>query len=214
MNGFLRGEGRYVADVQLPLALEAMVVRSPHAHARIGKIDAAPALASAGVVAVITSNDLPPDFPPIPCRIPAHGDVTPFLQPLLARDVARYVGEPVAVVVAATRALAEDAAELLDINWQPIEQISSTERALRRDAATIHSAGNIATEWTIDLGDVDQAFATAAAIVEHTFTTQRQTGLPLETRGLLASYDVSRRQLEIQGPQRSRIQTDACCQQC
>ena len=197
---FLRGEGRYVADLQLPFALEAMVVRSPHAHARIGRIDSAPALASAGVVAVITAHDLPPDLPPIPCRIPAHGDVTPFLQPLLARDVARYVGEPVAVVVAATRALAEDAAELLDINWQPIEQISSAERALSRDAATIHSAGNIATEWTIDLGDVDQAFATAAAIVEHTFTTQRQTGLPLETRGLLASYDVSRRQLEIHGP--------------
>ena len=197
---FLRGEGRYVADLQLPLALEAVVVRSPHAHARIQNIDLGPALASPGIVAVVTAKDLPSDLPPIPCRIPAHGDVTPFLQPPLANQVARYVGEPVAVVVATTRALAEDVAELIEIDWQPLEQVPNVDRALSPNAAAIHAAGNVASAWSIELGDVDQAFASAAATVEHKFTTQRQTGLPLETRGLVATYDASRRQLEVHGP--------------
>ena len=196
---FLRGEGHYVADLQLAGALEAVVVRSPHAHAKIEAIHIVAAAGSTGVAAVITSKDLPPNLPPIPCRIPSHGDVTPFLQPLMAKDVVRYVGEPVAVVVAATRALAEDAAELLEIDWEPLDPVSSANHALRPDATAIHAAGNVATAWTIDLGNVEEAFASAAVTVEHRFTTPRQTGLPLETRGLLASYDVSRNQLEVHG---------------
>ena len=197
---FLRGEGHYVADLQLAGALEAVVVRSPHAHAKIEAIHIVAAAGSTGVAAVITSKDLPPNLPPIPCRIPSHGDVTPFLQPLMAKDVVRYVGEPVAVVVAATRALAEDAAELLEIDWEPLDPVSSANHALRPDATAIYAAGNVATAWTIDLGNVEEAFASAAVTVEHRFTTPRQTGLPLETRGLLASYNVSRNQLEVHGP--------------
>ena len=197
---FLRGEGRYVADLQLPLALEAVVVRSPHAHARIQNIDSRSALDFPGCVTVVTAKDLPSDIQPIPCRIPAHGDVTPFLQFPLAKEITRYVGEPVAAVVAATRALAEDAAELIEIDWQPLEQVSNVDAALSPDAAAIHRAGNVATAWSIELGDFDQAFASAAATVEHKFTTSRQTGLPLETRGLLAVYDAPRRQLEVHGP--------------
>jgi len=197
---FLRGEGRYVADLQLPLSVEALIVRSPHAHARIRNIEVRPALDFPGCVAVVTGKDLPSDMPTIPCRIPAHGDVTPFLQLPLAKDITRYVGEPVAVVVATTRALAEDAAELVEIDWQPLEEVSNVETALTANAPAIHVAGNLATAWSINLGNVDEAFAAAAAIVEHKFTTSRQTGLPLETRGLLATYDAARRQLDVHGP--------------
>lgn len=196
---FLRGEGRYVADRQLPFAAEAMVVRSPHAHARVAKIDVKHAL-RAGALAVVTAEDLPATIKPIPCRIQSHGDVTPFLQPVLARDVVRYVGEPIAVVVAATRALAEDLAELVEIEWEPLPAITSVHEAVRSDTTLIHARGNVATAWSFDIGDVDGAFQAAKAKVTHKFKTSRQTGLPLETRGLLASYDVGRRHLEVFGP--------------
>src|SRR5947199_8051759 len=97
---FLRGDARYVADLHIPFAVEAHVVRSPHAHARILKIDKTAALSGGGVYAIVTAADLPGELLPIPCRIPTHGDMTPFLQPVLAREIVRYAGEPVAVVVA------------------------------------------------------------------------------------------------------------------
>ena len=112
---FLRGEGRYVADLQLAGALEAVVVRSPHAHAK-DRCNSHRGSCRVNRCCGCDYVERPatPNLPPIPCRIPSHGDVTPFLQPLMAKDVVRYVGEPVAMVVAATRALAEDAAELLE----------------------------------------------------------------------------------------------------
>jgi|SRR5665213_55346 len=197
---FLRGEGCYVADRQLPFMAEAMIVRSPHAHAHIVKIDLTKALAMPGVLAAVAARDLPASVKPIPCRIPTHGDVTPFLQPILAHDVVRYVGEPVAVVVAATRALAEDAAELVDIEWDTLPQITTVQDAARADTVRIHERGNVATAWSIDIGDVDVAFEAASVKITHKFKTGRQTGLPLETRGILASYDSGRRYLEVFGP--------------
>ena len=121
---FLRGEGRYVADIALPFMREAYVVRSPHAHARIVAIDASAARAMPDVDAVITADDLPPGLAPIPCRIPTHGDMTPFLQHVLARRVVRYVGEPIAVIVAASRALAEDAAERIAMEFDPLPAVA------------------------------------------------------------------------------------------
>ena len=197
---FLRGEGRYVADLTLPFMAEALIVRSPHPHARIVSIDARSALARADVLAVVTAADLPPDLPPIPCRIPTHGDMAPFLQHVLARDIVRYVGEPIAVVVASSRAAAEDAAEDIAIDWDRLPVVASFAAALKPDAPKIHAAGNIASRWGYDLGNVDQALASAAAIVRETFAIQRHSAMPLETRGLLASYDRARRLLEVHGP--------------
>jgi aerobic carbon-monoxide dehydrogenase large subunit len=196
---FLRGEGRYVADLRIPFMAEALVVRSPHAHARISKIDTQAALA-AGACAVVTAADLPPELPPIPCRIPTHGDMTPFLQPVLASKVARYVGEPVAVVVASSRAAAEDAAERITIDWEPLPVVADAAAALRSDGPRIHAAGNIASHWTFDLGNVDGALASSAARVNETFSIQRHSAMPLETRGLLANCDRSRGLLEVFGP--------------
>jgi CO/xanthine dehydrogenase Mo-binding subunit len=192
---FLRGEGLYVADLRVPFALEAFVLRSPHPHARIRGIDITQALAGLGVEAVVTAVDLPPDVPPIPCRIPTHGPMEPFLQPVLARDIVRYVGEPVAVIVAASRALAEDAAELIVVEWEPLPAVTDT-----TSATLVHAAGNIASQWSFDLGHVDEAVAQSAFTVTEAFAVQRHTAMPLETRGLLANYDRARRMLEVHGP--------------
>jgi carbon-monoxide dehydrogenase large subunit len=196
---FLRGEGRYVADIRLPFAVEAHVVRSPHAHARLRAIDTRSALVYSGVEAVITGNDLPTDLLPIPCRIPTHGDLEPFLQYPLARGIVRYVGDPVAVIVARDRATAEDAADRLAVEYEPLPAVASAEAARAPGAPQLFPAGNVAAEWGFDIGKVDAALATAAAVVRETFTVQRHTGVPLETRGLLAAYDGGRRLLEVHG---------------
>ena len=96
---------------------------------------------------VVTAADLPPDLPSIPCRIPCHGDMTPFLQHVLARDVVRYIGEPVAVVVAASRANAEDAAEQILIEWDPLAAVDDA--ASVTDAPKIHRAGNVASQLVV-----------------------------------------------------------------
>jgi carbon-monoxide dehydrogenase large subunit/6-hydroxypseudooxynicotine dehydrogenase subunit gamma len=197
---FLRGEGRFVADLKLPFMLEACILRSPQAHARIGAIDTAAALSLDGVVSIVTAADLPRGLPPIPCRIPTHGDLQPFLQPVLAEGTVRYVGEPVAVIVAESRALAEDAAERVAIDWQPLPPVADAESAQRPGAPAIHAAGNVAARWGFDIGDVDRALAGAAAVERDSFTIQRHTAMPLETRGLLASYDAARGLLEVLGP--------------
>jgi carbon-monoxide dehydrogenase large subunit len=197
---FLRGEGRYVADIALPFMREAYVVRSPHAHARIVAIDTSAARAMPEVDAVITADDLPPGLMPIPCRIPTHGDMTPFLQHVLARGVVRYVGEPVAVIVAASRALAEDAAERIVMEFDPLPAVASAAAGIEADAPKIHAAGNVASRWGFDLGAVDAAFAEAEIVVSERFSVQRHTAMPLETRGLLAAYDKARNLLEMFGP--------------
>ena len=197
---FLRGEGRYVADIVLPFMREAVLLRSPHAHARIVSIDAAQALAMPGVDSVVTAQDLPAGLTPIPCRIPTHGDMAPYLQHVLAREKVRYVGEPIAVVVAECRALAEDAAERVTIEFEPLAVVANAASAVAPGAPALFSPGNVASRWGFDLGDVDQALATAAVTVSERFSIQRHTGMPLETRGLVASYDKARSLLEVFGP--------------
>jgi CO/xanthine dehydrogenase Mo-binding subunit len=197
---FLRGEGRYVADLKISFAAEAYVLRSPHPHAHIGAIKTDAALKHPGVVAIVTAADLPENLPAIPCRIPCHADMAPFLQHVLARDIVRYVGEPVAVIVAENRAIAEDAAELVEIDWQPLLVVADAQAALAGDAIKLHAASNIASQWGFDLGDIEAALKSAAVVVRETFSVQRHSAMPLETRGLLAQFDRSRRVLEVFGP--------------
>ena len=197
---FLRGEGRFVADLRVPFMVEAYILRSPHPHARMAVRSAAAARDLAGVEAVYTDADLPENLPPIPCRIPTHGDLQPYLQHVLAKGVGRYVGEPVAVIVATSRAIAEDAAELVEIDWEPLEPVASAEAGLDPSVASIHPPGNRAGRWGFDLGDVPGALEAAAAIVHGTFSIQRHTAMPLETRGLLAVYDHGRHVLDVHGP--------------
>jgi carbon-monoxide dehydrogenase large subunit/6-hydroxypseudooxynicotine dehydrogenase subunit gamma len=114
--------------------------------------------------------------------------------------VARYVGEPVAVVVASSRAVAEDGAERIAIDWQPLPAVADAIAGLMPDAPAVHDAGNVASRWGFDLGNVETALSEAAVTVRQTFAIQRHTAMPLETRGLLAVYDGARRMLEVHGP--------------
>jgi carbon-monoxide dehydrogenase large subunit len=197
---FLRGEGRFTADYTLPYMLEAHVFRSPYGHAKIEAINLEAALALPGVHAIFTHADLPEGLPPIQCRIPTHGDLSPYLQHPLASDRVRYVGEPIAVIVADTRALAEDAAELIEIDFDALSAVTDPVRAIEPDAELIHACGNLAGRWGFDLGDVATALREAAFTASDTFSIQRHSAMPMETRGLLATFDAGRNLLDIYGP--------------
>src|SRR3954468_544122 len=144
----LTGRGQFVDDMNLPGALQAMFVRSPHAHARFRKIDSAAARAMPGVHAVFTADDMPPRIATgqIPMLVPNPAIKTPRTQVALARDEVCYVGQTVAVVVADSRHLAEDAATAVAIDWEPLPAVSDARDAVKPGAARVHSdlAANIA----------------------------------------------------------------------
>jgi CO/xanthine dehydrogenase Mo-binding subunit len=183
----LRGNGCFIGDFKRPGMVHALVVRSQLAHARVRAIDRAAALAAPGVVDVITADEVPASVR-IPMRQFRDEQAQLFLQPPLARDVVRYSGEPVAVIVAQSRYLAEDAAQLLQIEYEPLETILDGEDSLAAGAPLLHphAETNIAGEVVIDLGAVDECFEQADLVVEEVFRTQRHAAVPLETRGLLA----------------------------
>ena len=199
----LRGEGIYVDDVHLPGILHATVVRSPHAHARLREIDAAAAREAPGVAAVFTAGDLMDALRPIPIRLVPDDRLLRYLQHPLAVDRVRYVGEPVALVVARSRAAAEDAAERVEVGFEPLPAAigaGSPPPAALFD----HTPDNVASLIEEGFGDPDAAFARAHRIVRLTFRTGRHTAVPMETRGLVAAPDRGaahgRGRLTIWGP--------------
>src|SRR5215470_8169099 len=181
------GAGRFVADVRVPGLLEAVIVRARHAHARLVRIDARRALALPGVRAVLTAADVPAKAV-IPNRVPGPDGTARYLQPAIARDVVRYVGEPIAVVVADDRYVAEDARELVDVEYEPLPVCASVEAALAPGATRLFpdtDSNNVAV-IRMRVGDADRAIGGASLVVRERFTYPRQTGAPLETRGLVA----------------------------
>jgi len=196
---FLRGEGRFVDDVTLPGLLHAVFLRSPHAHARIVRIDVAAAAASPGVVRVLTFKDLERWMTPLPL----FGAVPPGLaavvkfeirqapQWALCRERARYVGEIVAMVVADSAERAEDAVDLIEVEWDRLPPVVDMTRAAEPGATLIHPewGSNVGIGFTHSIGDADRAFAQADAIVAETFNIQRYVGMPLEGRGVVAAWD-------------------------
>jgi carbon-monoxide dehydrogenase large subunit/6-hydroxypseudooxynicotine dehydrogenase subunit gamma len=180
------------------------VVRSSLAHGRIVAIDRREARAHPGVQAVWTYDDVR-DVPPIDFRDPAGEALRPYRQPLLVRDRLRYIGEPVAVVFATDAYLAEDAADLVEIEADELPPL------LDASAAPGSFAPGQSTEPTIlraDYGDIDGAFTAAHAVVALDLTIGRHSGVPLETRGALGRYDAARDVLELYGatkvPHRNR----------
>jgi len=187
-EGFLTGSGRFVGDVRLPGMAEAAVLRSPHAHARIVGIDTRVALAMPGVLAVLTAADIP-EAAVIPNRVPAPDGTATFLQPAMARGVARYAGEPVALVVAESRYLAEDALERIAVEYAPLPAVTSAEAALAAGAPRLFSssASNNVALIQMRVGDADGGLRGAALVVRERFHHARQTAAAVETRGLMAA---------------------------
>jgi aerobic carbon-monoxide dehydrogenase large subunit len=186
----LCGKGSYVDDISLPGVLHAALVRSPYGHARIKGIDLAAVKAAPGVVDAFTLTDGWAEPPTIPVLVGVPS-LLPCSQYPLARDKVRYVGEPVAVVVAIDRAHAEEAAELANIEYEPLPVIADCNSAQTAGAQLLHDTvpANIAARWTHEIGNVARAFASADRVVRGRFRMQRYTGVPMETRGVLATTD-------------------------
>src|SRR5213594_1734712 len=181
------GAGRFVADVRVPGMLEAAVLRSRHAHARLGRIDASRALALPGVRAVLTANDVP-DKAVIPHRVAAPDGTARYLQPAIARGVVRYAGEPIALVMAEDRYVAVDALALIDVAYEPLPVCATVEAALTPGAPRLFAntdSNNVAV-IRMRVGDADSAIGEAPLVIRERFTYPRQTACALETRGLVA----------------------------
>ena len=183
----LCGKGSYVDDISLPGILHAALVRSPHGHARIKRIDLAAVKAAPGVVDAFTLTDGWEEPPIIPVLVGVPS-LLPCYQYPLARDKVRYVGEPVAIVVAIDRAHADEAAELAKVEYEPLPVIADCDAARTASAQLLHDTvpGNIAARWTDEIGNVARAFASADRVVHECFRMQRYTGVPMETPGVLA----------------------------
>ncbi|MBI3326455.1 MAG: xanthine dehydrogenase family protein molybdopterin-binding subunit [Nitrospinae bacterium] len=198
---FLTGKATFVDDVKVPGMLHAAILRSPHAHARIRSIETAKALGIPGVIAVLTFQDIAPLAKPIPIRLYPMPGLERYLQYPLARDTVRYVGEPVAVAVAESRYLAEDALDAIEVTYELLPAVVDVREALRDEVLVQEENGtNLAAHYTISLGDVEEAFRLAEYTRREEFRVHRHTGNPLETRGLVASYDSSRDELIVWGP--------------
>lgn len=189
----LRGDGRYVADLKLHGMLHAAVLRSPFASARIKSIDAEAARSHPPVAAVVTAADLPPFSLP---SFTAPPDGPPCFQPVLAGEVVRYVGEPVAIVVAETRHDAEDALAMIDVDYEPLPSVISPEQAIEPVAPVLHGETNVAAEIRFAQGDPG-AVDNAPHRLRRSFRLQRHAGVPLETRGIAAQWDASRQRLTV-----------------
>jgi aerobic carbon-monoxide dehydrogenase large subunit len=176
---FLTGRARYLADLEEDGAVHAAFVRSPHAHARVVHVDTAAAAQAAGVIGVLTGADLE-EVRPLPAGSIQDGVVADAGHPVLARGSVRYVGEPVALVVAESRAAAEDAAELVEVEYESLPPLLDPRSA---------EGASVLVSWSRSSGDVEGAFARADRVVRTSFSIPRLVAAPLEGRGALARYE-------------------------
>src|SRR5919108_4719732 len=182
---FITGRATYVDDIKLPNMLHGAVLRSPYAHARILSIDTSKALAIPGVTAVLTLNDLGEFAVPVPMRMYELPGLERYLQPLLADGKVRYVGEPVALVIAESRYLAEDGLDAIEIAYDPLPVVLDAQEGLKDQVVVHEKAGtNLAAVHEFSIGDVARAFAEAEYTRTELFRVHRFTGNPMETRGL------------------------------
>jgi aerobic carbon-monoxide dehydrogenase large subunit len=182
----LKGQGQYAGDLEREHMLHAAIVRSSIPHGVVKKIDFRRAGSMPGVRAVITAADIVP-MRKIPLRQDAVDSVEPFFQPVLAHEKVRYVGEPLALVIAERAAQAQDAAEAVTVDTEPLPAVT--------DAST----GQCALIVTGIKGDADAAFKDAPYTRKERFSTHRHTAMPMETRGLLAEWDAAGKRLTLLG---------------
>ena len=189
-DALLTGRGRFIDDIRFPDMLHVAIRRSSVARAKI-EVDVEQARALDGVVAVVTAKDLPSSARILPDCHPNPALPDPREPPVLADDEVRYVGEPIVAVVASNRYLAEDGADLVEIDYDPMPAVIDLEGALAEGSPTVHDdvPSNRATQIKLATGNTDRAFAAAHHIVGDKLTIQRGAGQAMETRGVIASWD-------------------------
>src|SRR6516165_8082717 len=196
----LRGRGQFVDDLARENLLHAVILRSSVAHGRIRSIDTAAARARPGVHAVITAADIGAAIPTIPLRQDSSPAFKPFEQPVIAHDKVRYVGEPVAVVLAESAAAAEDALDAITLAIEPLPAVVTSADAATDDILLFEATpSNRALTLTGVRGDADDAFKNAAYARREKFAVQRHGAVPMEPRGLLAEWDGARGRLTVFG---------------
>ena len=191
----LRGEGRYVDDITLPEQAHSYVLRSPVAHGRLTEVSLDQAIAMPGVLAIYTHADIAGKLAPMGSDFPMQPPPAPVTKPHLADGVVRYVGQPIAFVVAESRSAAQDAAEAIGLEIDEKPAVTDPETALSQDAPLLHDAapGNLAYEWQHgDAAAVDALFAEAAHIVSTRVLNQRLAVVSMEPRGINIAYDGER----------------------
>ncbi len=195
---FLTGRAEYVDDLTRPGVVHAAFVRSPHAHARIRGVDLRPALAVPGVVAALSGAEVLAATELIRADS-TTGEWQQSTQPALAADRVLYAGEPLAVVVADDRYVAEDAAERVAVDYELLPVVADVDAAMAPDAPILHPGwkDNAFVKRHIDVGDVDAAFAAADGVVRLRTVTHRHAGVPMENRVTLADYNAARGELTV-----------------
>ncbi|HEX9468527.1 MAG TPA: xanthine dehydrogenase family protein molybdopterin-binding subunit [Bradyrhizobium sp.] len=197
---FLRGRGTYVADVNRPGQLYAVILRSSVAHGKINAIDVSRAMQLPGVRHVVVGADLGGVVPRIPLRLQPLPQLEPFHQPMLADGKVRYVGEPIAVVLADTPGIAEDALDHLDLDIETLPAITNREQAEAMPAVLFEDHGsNAAITWKAFKGDADAIFASADYTRRETFKVQRHAAMFMEPRGFVAEWNAEAGKLTVWG---------------
>jgi carbon-monoxide dehydrogenase large subunit len=191
LKRLLRGHGRYIDDIRLPRMLHACFVRSPHPHAKVVSIDIDKAKDALGVSAVLTAADINPRCEPFVAQAlhrPGHRSAP---QLLFAAERAVWQGQPVVLIAADTRAQAEDAAELVAIEWEPLPAVGDQMQATAAGAPVIHDSlgDNVAFDFAIEKGEPAKAFADSDLVIEEELCFERQMAMTLETRGLIADFN-------------------------
>ena len=197
----LLGKTQYVDDLISPDMLAVAFVRSPYAHAKITNIDIQAALATPGVACVLTGQDILETIKPL--RVEFDTQKVPFHKScnwhVLTPDKARFVGDLVAAVVATDRYTAEDAADLVEVDYEPLEAVADMESALLADAPLVHEewGDNVMERFEAQVGEVGKAFQEADCVVSERFVTGRHMASPMETRGCVARFDVATEALTV-----------------
>ncbi len=196
----ITGSATFTDDISLPGMVHAAMLRSPHAHAKITKIDTSKAAGAPGVVAVYTGADIEGALQPMPCAwLVPDSDLKVAPYPCIARDVVRYTGDIVAVVVAEDRYQAEDALEGIDVDYDPLPVVTNPKAATASQAPQLHPdiAGNQAFHWVVSGGDVDAAFDNAEVVVSERIIQQRLIPNAMETRAAVAQYNQASGELTL-----------------
>jgi carbon-monoxide dehydrogenase large subunit len=196
----ITGAATYTDDLSLPGMVHAAMLRSPHAHARIRAIDTTAAKGAPGVLAAYTGADIEGALKPVPCAwLVPNANLKVAAYPAIAKDVVRYVGDIVAVVVAEAAYQAHDALELIEVDYEPLPSVTNPVEALKAGAPQLHAEApsNEAFHWTVAGGDIDAAFRNADVIVKERIVQQRLIPNAMEPRAALAQWNAATGELTL-----------------